>query len=219
MTGPIGETPAEPVSLGSSGLGAPAGRGGGIWGPAYVWVTVGSVALVFLAAIQSLAVTTVMPVVSADLDGASLYAVAFAGTLATSVIGMVAVGAWCDRGGVLAPLSVAVALFVAGLVIAGLAPSMEVLVAGRLIQGLGTGGQTVALYVVVARVYPGRPPRARLRGIRGGVGAAIAHRAVPRRRGRGVPALAVGVPRRRGAHDHRLHDGGAATARPVAAHR
>ena len=38
--------------------------------------------------------------------------------------------------------------------IAGLAPSMEVLVLGRLLQGLGTGGQTVALYVVVARVYP-----------------------------------------------------------------
>ncbi len=37
---------------------------------------------------------------------------------------------------------------------AGVAPSMEILVAGRLIQGLGIGGQTVALYVVVARVYP-----------------------------------------------------------------
>jgi MFS family permease len=31
---------------------------------------------------------------------------------------------------------------------------MPVLVAGRLVQGLGTGAQTVALYVVVARVYP-----------------------------------------------------------------
>src|SRR3546814_5162653 len=31
---------------------------------------------------------------------------------------------------------------------------MDLLVVGRLIQGLGTGGQTVALYVVVARVYP-----------------------------------------------------------------
>ena len=145
MTGPIDHSPFAP---------APVGRAGGIWGPEYVWVTVGAVALVFLAAMQSLAVTTVMPVVSADLDGASLYAVAFAGTLATSVIGMVAVGAWCDRGGVLAPLTVAVALFVVGLVMAGFAPSMEILVAGRLIQGLGVGGQTVALYVVVARVYP-----------------------------------------------------------------
>ncbi|HKP07717.1 MAG TPA: MFS transporter [Microbacterium sp.] len=127
----------------------------GIWGSRFLWVTVGAVALIFLAAMQSLAVTTVMPVVSADLDGERLYAVAFAGTLATSVIGMVAVGAWCDRGGVLAPLSTAVALFVVGLLIAGLALTMPALVAGRLVQGLGTGGQTVALYVVVARVYPG----------------------------------------------------------------
>ena len=127
----------------------------GIWSSRYVWVTVGAVALIFLAAMQSLAVTTVMPIVSDDLDGDRLYAVAFAGILATSVIGMVAVGAWCDRGGVLLPLTTAVVLFVAGLLIAGLAPTMPLLVVGRLVQGLGTGGQTVALYVVVARVYPG----------------------------------------------------------------
>jgi MFS family permease len=125
-----------------------------IWRSRFVWVTVGAVALIFLAATQSLAVTTVMPVVSADLDGDRLYAVAFAGTLATSVIGMVAVGSWCDRGGVLAPLTTAVVLFVIGLLIAGLAPTMPLLVLGRLVQGIGTGGQTVALYVVVARVYP-----------------------------------------------------------------
>jgi MFS family permease len=133
---------------------APVERADGIWHAKYVWVTVGAVALIFLAAVQSLAVTTVMPVVSVDLDGASLYAVAFAGTLATSVIGMVATGAWSDRSGPRAPLYAAVGLFIAGLLLAGLAPSMPALVAGRLIQGLGTGGQTVALYVVVARVYP-----------------------------------------------------------------
>lgn len=133
---------------------APVDTAAGIWHPRFVWVTVGSIALIFLAAIQSLAVTTVMPIVSADLDGDALFAVAFAGTLATSVIGMVAVGAWCDRGGVLAPLTTAVVLFVGGLLLAGLAPTMGWLVVGRLIQGLGTGGQTVALYVVVARVYP-----------------------------------------------------------------
>ena len=129
---------------------------GGIWHPRYLWVTVGAVAMIFLAATQALAVTTVMPLVSADLGGDALYAVAFSGTLATSVIGMVAVGAWCDRRDPVLPLATSVALFVAGLVIAGLAPSMEVLVLGRLLQGLGTGGQTVALYVVVARVYPAR---------------------------------------------------------------
>ncbi len=88
-------------------------RAAGIWTPEHVWVTLGAVAMVFLAAAQSLAVTTVMPLVSADLDGAALYAVAVAGTLATSVIGMVAVGAWCDRQGPTLPLTTAVALFVA----------------------------------------------------------------------------------------------------------
>lgn len=125
-----------------------------IWDPRYLWVTVGAVAMIFLAATQALAVTTVMPVVSADLDGAALYAVAFAGTLATSVIGMVVVGAWCDRSDPVVPLATAVALFVAGLIIAGAAGEMSTVVLGRLVQGLGTGGQTVALYVVVARVYP-----------------------------------------------------------------
>lgn len=133
---------------------APPEQAAGIWSADYAWVTIGAVALIFLAALQSLAVTTVMPVVSADLDGDALYAVAFAGTLATSVIGMVAAGAWSDRSGPRGPLYVSVALFVVGLVIAGLATSMPMLVAGRLVQGLGTGGQTVALYVVVARVYP-----------------------------------------------------------------
>ncbi len=126
----------------------------GVWHPRYVWVTIGAVAMIFLAATQALAVTTVMPLVSTDLDGAQLFAVAFSGTLATSVIGMVAVGAWCDRTDPVLPLATAVALFVVGLVIAGAAADMGVLVVGRLVQGLGTGGQTVALYVVVARVYP-----------------------------------------------------------------
>jgi len=125
-----------------------------IWDRERIWVTVGAVALIFLAAIESLAVTTVMPVVSAALDGEALYAVAFAGTLATSVIGMVACGAWSDARGPRVPLYAAVSLFILGLLISGFAFTMEQFLVGRLIQGLGAGGETVALYVVVARLYP-----------------------------------------------------------------
>ncbi|ABK05149.1 major facilitator superfamily MFS_1 [Arthrobacter sp. FB24] len=120
----------------------------------YLLVTAGACALVFLAAFESLAVTTIMPLVSRELDGAALYALAFAGPLATGVIGMVAAGNWSDRRGPVGPLYASVALFVLGLLIAGTAGSMAALVAGRLVQGLGGGGMTVALYVVVARVYP-----------------------------------------------------------------
>lgn len=122
--------------------------------PKYRWATIGSFALVFLVGFESLAVTTVMPVVSEQLNGASLYALAFAGPLASGVLGMVIAGGWSDRNGPSGPLYASVAVFIAGLLICGLAGNMELLVVGRLVQGLGGGAITVALYVVVARVYP-----------------------------------------------------------------
>ncbi|MDP3949557.1 MFS transporter [Microbacterium sp.] len=129
-------------------------RPASIWDRERIWVTAGATALIFLGAIEALAVTTVMPVVSEALDGQALFAVAFAGTLATSVIGMVACGAWSDARGPRGALYAAVSLFVVGLVISGFAFTMEQFLIGRLVQGLGAGGQTVALYVVVARLYP-----------------------------------------------------------------
>nr|WP_308215103.1 MFS transporter [Okibacterium sp. HSC-33S16] len=125
-----------------------------MFSPRYLWVTIGACALVFLGAFESLAVTTIMPLVSADLDGAALYALAFAGPLATGVIGMVVAGNWSDRNGPVAPLLTSVALFIVGLVVAGLATDMTVFLIGRLVQGLGSGAMNVALYVVVARIYP-----------------------------------------------------------------
>jgi len=120
----------------------------------YRVVTLGMVALVALGGFESLAVSTAMPSVVADLGGIALYATAFAGPIATSVIGLTLAGFWVDRRGPVAPLLVGVALFVVGLVVAGLAPSMLVLVAGRIVQGFGSGLYSVVLYVIVARVYP-----------------------------------------------------------------
>ncbi|SDT32421.1 MFS transporter [Microterricola viridarii] len=125
-----------------------------VLGPKYRWISIGMCVLILLAAFESLAVTTVMPLIADELAGRSLYAVAFAGPLAVSVVGMVLAGNWADRRGPKAPLYSAVALFAVGLVLAGTATTMEMLVVGRLIHGLGGGGLTVALYVIVARVYP-----------------------------------------------------------------
>lgn len=125
-----------------------------IWDRTRLGITIGTVGLIFLAAIEALAVTTVMPVVADDLNGEALFAVAFSATLATGVIGMVAAGAWSDRSGPRAPLYAAVGLFAVGLLVSGFALDMYTFILGRLIQGLGAGGQIVALYVVVARVYP-----------------------------------------------------------------
>jgi MFS family permease len=140
------------------------GRPEGPFSARYRLITLGAVVLIFVAAFENLAVTTVMPVISGELDGASLYAVAFAAPLAASVVGMVVAGISCDRTGPREPLVAAVTLFVIGLVIAGAALSMPMLVAGRLVQGLGSGGTIVALYVIIARIYPG-PLQARMFGL------------------------------------------------------
>lgn len=133
---------------------SPSARPVGPWSSPYRAVMIGMVALVALSAFESLAVTTTMPAVVAALGGLSLYAMAFAGPLASSVVGMVAAGGWADRRGPATPLFTGVGLFVVGLVVAGTATRMGVLVSGRIFQGLGSGMLNVAMYVVVAQVFP-----------------------------------------------------------------
>lgn len=125
-----------------------------LFAPRYRSLSLGAVALVALVAFEALAVTTAMPTVARALDGLPLYALAFGGTLAASVVGMVAAGRWADARGPAAPLRHGIAWFALGLILAGLAPSMLALIAGRVVQGLGGGLISVALYVVVGRVYP-----------------------------------------------------------------
>lgn len=120
----------------------------------YRWISIGTCLLIALSAFESLAITTVMPVISRDLHGATLYAMAFAGPLAVSVVGMVAGGNWADRRGPKPALYTSVAVFVIGLLVTGTSLNMGIFLCGRVLQGLGSGGLTVALYVIVARVYP-----------------------------------------------------------------
>ncbi|MFI6322508.1 MFS transporter [Nonomuraea sp. NPDC050556] len=120
----------------------------------YRALSVGLVALVMLVAFEAMAVATAMPVVARELDGMSLYNLAFSATLAASVIATVLGGRWSDVKGPMPPITVGVVGFVAGLLIAGFAPNMEVFVTGRFVQGFGGGMIQVALYVLVARVYP-----------------------------------------------------------------
>lgn len=122
-------------------------------GPAYRWPTIGMVGLILAAAFESLAVTTIMPEVTADLDGRGWYAVSFSAVLAASVVGMVVGGTLADRTGPGTPLVAAVGVFAAGLLVAGLAPSIEAFVLARFLQGLGSGGLVVSLYVLVGTTY------------------------------------------------------------------
>jgi MFS family permease len=122
--------------------------------PALRTLTIGSIALVSLAAFENMAVATAMPTAAAALDGIGAYAVAFGLPLATGIVGMVLSGVWSDAHGPAWPVRVGVAGFVVGLLLAALAPAMPVLAGGRAVQGLGSGLFSVALYVVVGRAVP-----------------------------------------------------------------
>lgn len=124
------------------------------WTRPYLRTTVGVFSLAFLFAFEALAVATVMPDVAAELDGLSLYALAFAAPLASTVIAVSVAGRWIDRNGASRGLVLGVLVFCLGVVVAGLAPTMPVFLIGRVVHGLGGGLIGVALYVVVAEAYP-----------------------------------------------------------------
>ena len=154
---PIAGELAAPVdTIDPAATAAGPGCDDGLLARRYRAPTLGAVALVALYAFEALAVSTAMPTVAQALDGLALYAMAFAGTLAASVVGMVAAGRWADRSGPRAPLQHGIVWFALGLVVAGGAPALWVLLLGRSVQGFGGGLMSVTLYVVVGRVYPPR---------------------------------------------------------------
>ncbi|MFB4316296.1 MFS transporter [Actinomadura sp. 21ATH] len=128
----------------------------GVLGPRHRAATLGIVLVVTLLAFESMAVSTVMPVVTRDLDGLALYAWGFSATLIASLPATVLGGGWVDRSGPARPLLAGLGTFVAGLAAAGAAPAMWLFVAGRAVQGVGTGIAMVSVYVLIARVYPER---------------------------------------------------------------
>lgn len=126
-----------------------------IYAPQFLATTMGMFILVFLVAFESMAVTTVMPMVSELLNGERYFALAFAAPIASGMLGMVAAGEVTDRWGPKHPLFISVAIFCVGLLICGSAANMQMLIAGRILQGIGGGAITVAIYVLIARAYPG----------------------------------------------------------------
>lgn len=125
-----------------------------LFAPEWRSLTIGAVALCSMIAFEAIGVAAGMPAVAADLDGIALYALAFSGTLAGSVVAMVWSGRDCDRHGPLRSMAGGIASFALGLLLAGLAGSMATLVVGRIVQGLGVGALGVALFVATARVVP-----------------------------------------------------------------
>jgi MFS family permease len=131
--------------------GAPPAR---LWDPAHRLLLVGIVCLITVVAVESMAISTVMPVVEADLGDLWLYGWVFSAFYLGTLIGVVLGGRAVDRVRPVGPMAVGVAVFLAGLAVGGLAPNMVVLVLGRFLQGLGAGVVPAVAYVCVGRGFP-----------------------------------------------------------------
>lgn len=128
----------------------------GVWAQGRAPATVGILLLISITAFEGMGVTTAMPDIVDDLGGVTLYAWPMVLFLAASVFATAAGGRWCDRHGPRVPLVAAPIVFGIGLLVAGAATAMPQLLAGRVLQGLGAGVGGVAVYVLVAAVYPVR---------------------------------------------------------------
>ena len=126
----------------------------GVWAPARRRLSAALVLTITLVAFESLAIATVMPVVSDDLGGLGLYGWVFSGFFLGSLLGIVLAGRAADRRGTRAPFAAGLVLFTIGLIVGGAAQSMGMLVAGRVAQGIGAGVIPAVAYATVARSYP-----------------------------------------------------------------
>ena len=147
-------TTTPDLAAGDAGADTPARGGDGVWSPQRRRLTLGLVLTITLVAFESLAISTVMPVVKDDLGGLGLYGWVFSGFFLGSLFGIVVAGRSADARGTAFPFTVGLLLFSAGLLIGGLAPSMGVLVGARVLQGIGAGAIPAVAYTSVGRAYP-----------------------------------------------------------------
>lgn len=129
-------------------------RADGVWAPGRRRLTAGLVLTVTLVAFESLAISTVMPVVADDLGGLGLYGWVFSGFFLGSLLGIVVSGQLADRRGTRLPFVAGLVCFTIGLAIGASAQSMGMLVAGRVAQGFGAGVIPAVAYVSIGRAYP-----------------------------------------------------------------
>ncbi len=117
-------------------------------------------AVVTVIALETMSVSTVLPLVKDDLGGLSLYGWVGAAFTLAQLVGIVVAGRWSDRVNPVLPLQVGMACFTVGLIAGSRAPTMLILVAARALQGLGAGMAPSVAYVCIGRAFDdARRPR------------------------------------------------------------
>ncbi|MBB3061936.1 MFS transporter [Microbulbifer rhizosphaerae] len=132
------------------------------------WATAAVLLSLFLAAMDSTIVGTLLPVISGEFTRPALYPWVMSAFIYCSVVAAAMGGTLADRLGEKRLLLAALLLFLAGMVAAALAADMPQLIAARAAQGAGAGLIMVLSYTLVGRLF-GPGARGRMQGLLSGI--------------------------------------------------
>ena len=118
-----------------------------------LWVTLGVITGMFLAALEATVVGTAMPTVIASLGGLNHYSWVFSAYLITSTITVPVWGKLSDLYGRRLFYQLGIAIFLLGSVLSGMAGTMTQLIAYRAVQGLGAGALVPLAMTIIGDVY------------------------------------------------------------------
>lgn len=124
-----------------------------IWDKSNIALTLGSIMAVTIAAFQGLAIATITPVLTQDLDGEHLYGWVFNAFLIPQIVGTVLGGREVDRRPPWHVFYPALALFAIGLIICSFSDSMGMLLFGRAFIGFGCGAMFSTVYAIISASY------------------------------------------------------------------
>ncbi|WP_347928959.1 MFS transporter [Pseudomonas helvetica] len=118
----------------------------------------------FLAAMDSTAVSTILPQINAQMQDTTLYPWVVSGFLLPLALIAPLAGALADRFGISSMMKGSLLIFIAASAVVASSQSMVMLIAGRALQGIGAGGIIVLSYSMLASLFEG-PKRASMQGM------------------------------------------------------
>lgn len=126
------------------------------------------VVALFLAAVDSTIVSTVLPTISQQLGHPALWPWVMSAFLLPVALVAPLAGACGDRFGVSAMLKACLLIFLAASVLAAVSATMPMLILARALQGIGAGGIIVLSYSLLAELFDAER-RGRMQGMLSGV--------------------------------------------------
>lgn len=117
-------------------------------------ILLGTMVGMLVAAVSQTIVTTILPSIAGDLDGAKKMTWVFTGAMLASATTTPLFGKLSDLYGRRKLYILGVSIFLVGTFVCAIAPNMDALIFGRIIQGIGMGAIMPLAMAIIADVVP-----------------------------------------------------------------